>query len=84
MQPQIVKVNPCQVYLWDGSKFCFNPEQIKAIHEVPASDKDPANKGIGCYLYISGFDQPFGLACPYDLFLERCGVTPQKIEETRE
>lgn len=74
-QAQVVKVNPCQVYLTNGKRFCFNPEQIKAIRE---GDGD-----VPCLLYISGFDDPIELACSYDLFLERAGVNPQKIEETR-
>ena len=78
-QPQVVKVSPCQVYLSDGTKFCFNPEQIKAIQERNEHDKE----GIGCWLYISGFQNPFELACSYELFLERAGVNPQKLEETR-
>lgn len=72
-QQQIVKVAPCQVYLTNGKRFCFNPEQIKAIRE---GDGD-----VPCQLYISGFTDPFDLACSYDLFLERAGVKPQKIEE---
>ncbi len=72
-QPAVVKVNPCQVYLTDGKRFCFNPEQIKAIREGTGD--------VPCYLYIAGFPDPVDLACSYDLFLERAGVTPQKIEE---
>ena len=73
-QPTVVKISPCQVYLKKGEKLCFSPEMIKCIREVP---------GDGCLLYITGFEKPFELACSYDLFLERAGVNPQKIEETQ-
>jgi hypothetical protein len=61
------------VYLTDGKRFCFNPELIKAIREGTGD--------VPCYLYIQGFPDPVDLACSYDLFLERAGVNPQKIEE---
>ena len=70
---QVVKVNPCQVYLTNGKRFCFNPEQIKAIREGEGD--------VPCQLYLAGFPDPVDLACSYDLFLGRAGVNPQKLEE---
>lgn len=78
-QQQVVKVNPCQVYLKKGGKLCFNPETIKAIQEVPGVEG--SGEHDGCLLFIAGFEEPFWLACSYELFLERANVNPQKIEE---
>lgn len=69
-QQAVVKIAPCEAKTLQGDRFCFHPDAIKGIQE----------NARGCLLWLSGWEKPFELACTYDIFIERAGLEPQKLE----